>query len=205
MRGGYTGHVLVFVVVVRSVVCFFVFAVCVLLIAMIAGVYCSLFRVVMYALRFSWPCLGVAVVVHCVMLLIYLCWLCCLLCLFCLLGLMDVCGYLFRVEYPCVVSLGHVQVFVIGFRYGRCFFVFAMSDGCCCYLCRVVVFAWRLYWSCIGVFVLIAVRILICLCVCAVCVFVSFARFDGVCVCYLIGFVMYALRFSWYCIGVSGR
>ena len=109
-----------------------------------------------------------------------------LFCLFCLLCLMDVCVCLFRVEYSCGVSLGHVQVFVIGVRSVSCLFVFfAMFDGVCCYLFGVVMYAWRFYLSCVFCVcctfclclsllyvVLIAVRVVICSCVCAVCLFV---------------------------------
>ena len=94
----------------------------------------------------SWCC-GRCSLCH---LLICVCWLCCLFCLFCLLCLMDVCVYLFRVEYSCGASLGHVQVFVIGVRSVCCFFVscVAMFGGCCRYLFRVVVYAWRFSLSC---------------------------------------------------------
>ena len=51
MRCGYLGRVLVFVVAVRYDICLVVCVVCVvfLLIDTFAGVYCYLFRVVMYA------------------------------------------------------------------------------------------------------------------------------------------------------------
>ena len=59
-------------------------------------------------------------------------------------------------------SLGHVQVFVIGVRYVLCLFVgagsvacvvslFAVFDGLCCYSLRLVMYAWRLTSSCLGV------------------------------------------------------
>ena len=55
MRGGSLGHVLVFAIAVRSVICLFVgdrcFARCVCLLAMFDGSCCCLSRIVMYALR----------------------------------------------------------------------------------------------------------------------------------------------------------
>ena len=65
MRGGYLGHVLVFVIAVRYVICLFVCAVgvgCFLFLfcsLRLMELCCYLFRVVMYAWRFSWSCLGV--------------------------------------------------------------------------------------------------------------------------------------------------
>ena len=69
----------------------------------------------------------------------------------------------------------------------------AMFEGCCGDLLRVVMYAWRLSWSCLGVCDRCSycpLRLRLCCLVCLVCLF---------------WVVMYEWRFSWACLGVCHR
>ena len=63
MRGGYIGHILAFVIAVRTVICFFVCAGCFARVVCIVFCVCCVclfvFRTVVYAWRLSWSHLGV--------------------------------------------------------------------------------------------------------------------------------------------------
>ena len=83
MRGGSLGDALVFVIVVRYVIFFFVFWLVMLLVFDVLFVtfnvlFCYLCRVVVYAWRLSWSCPGVCDRRSCCPLCLCLCWLCCL-------------------------------------------------------------------------------------------------------------------------------